>query len=58
MLKKTDWLSLLQNNDEVVCICVTEVVGLNERLGQQRGKGGDMAEGVQLSKSTVFVYIC
>lgn len=54
--ERTNWLSLLQNNNAVICICDTEVVGVNERLGQQRGRGGDMAEGAQFSKSTVFVY--
>lgn len=31
-------------------------VGVNERLGQQRGKEGDTAEEVQSSKTTAFVY--
>lgn len=46
----------MQNNNGVICICDTDVFGVNERLGQQRRRGGGMAEGAQFSKSTVFVY--
>lgn len=54
--EKPNWLSLLQNNNEAVCICDTEEVEVNERLRQRGGKGGDMAQESQFTKSTVFVY--
>lgn len=54
--ERPNWLSLLQNNNEAVCICDTEEVEVNERLRQHGGKGGDMAQESQFTKSTVFVY--
>lgn len=54
--KRPNWLRLLQNNNEAVCICDTEEVEVNERLRQHGGKGGDMAQESQFTKSTVFVY--